>query len=472
MIVGIVLIGLGAIRGITGLRQDLGVALDANSRLRGAYEVGFQVALARTWLNQPTPDSTRAAVALNAAIARLDEHLTAAVGDASLSKARADVSAAQAQIGSDIGQAARSLDDALGELARFSTDARNTILTRQAAADAKHRATLIFVAGLSIVIAVIALAVGRWQYQSVVGPLRRMSHIVQRMAGGKLDERLPRKGDAEFVQLSDHFNHMADQLDDLYRSLEQRVATKSKELIRSERLASVGYLAAGVAHEINNPLGIITGYSERALARLDGTLDDAAAQKVTASLKVICEEAFRAKGITDRLLSMARPASESRRVVSLPNLVREVIDTLCGLARFADRTVTFGGEKEDAQVTGSVGELKQVVMNLLVNAMEAVTPPTENVTVSVGTSADWVELAIADKGRGMTPATLDRVFEPFFTDRPRDRPGTGLGLSICHAIVVDHGGSIHAESAGPGLGSRFLVRFPRFGGQAAISPAR
>jgi signal transduction histidine kinase len=450
----------------------MGVALDANARLRGAYEVGFQIASAKTWLNQPIPNPAQAAGSLDAATAKLDAYQSQLGDDAHMLQARTDIVAAQAHIFDTDGQAARSLDAALGELTQFSSDARNTIVSRQDAANAKHRATLLFVIALSAVAVFITAGLALWQYRSVVGPLRRLSQAVQRMAGGKLNERLSRRGDAEFVQLSDHFNHMAAQLDDLYRSLEKRVADKSKELIRSDRLASVGYLAAGVAHEINNPLGIITGYGERSLAQLKSGLNDATLDKIETSLNVICEEAFRAKGITDRLLSLARPAAESRGPVCLVQLVREMASTLLGLSKFADHKVILPADDISAPVSGSAGELKQVVLNLLVNAFDAVAPPDGQVIVTLSQEGQWVELVIADNGRGMTPDTLEHLFEPFFTDRPRDRPGTGLGLSIAHAIVADHGGSIRAESAGPQRGSRLIVRLPGLAPENVNSPGK
>jgi signal transduction histidine kinase len=113
------------------------------------------------------------------------------------------------------------------------------------------------------------------------------------------------------------------------------------------------------------------------------------------------------------------------------------------------------------------GEMKQVLMNLLINALEATDDGTGEVKVTVARDGEHrVTLAVADNGRGMGPETLERVFEPFFTERrPRDpdsppRPGTGLGLSITHAIVQSHGGRISAYSDGPGRGSRFVIDLP------------
>ncbi len=109
---------------------------------------------------------------------------------------------------------------------------------------------------------------------------------------------------------------MASELDELYRDLEQKVAQKSRELVRSERLASVGYLAAGVAHEINNPIGIIAGYAELAMQKLDREASPATVAEARQSLGLICEEAFRCKEIVQKLLSLARPGEESRAGVA------------------------------------------------------------------------------------------------------------------------------------------------------------
>src|SRR6185369_10914403 len=117
----------------------------------------------------------------------------------------------------------------------------------------------------SAVIIAIAVLIGVSQYRGVMRPLRRFSSGVRSIAGGNFRRRLVIAGDDEFAGLAQDFNRMAAELDGLYRELEDKVATKSKELVRSERLASVGFLAAGVAHEINNPLGIISGYAELSL---------------------------------------------------------------------------------------------------------------------------------------------------------------------------------------------------------------
>jgi signal transduction histidine kinase len=192
----------------------------------------------------------------------------------------------------------------------------------------------------------------------------------------------------------------------------------------------------------------------------------------------MCEEAFRCKEITQRLLSLARgSAGDAPKPVCLAAIAREVAGTIGALGDFADRTVTVGAEETAGRpaaytVAANDAELKQVVLNLVINALQAVRPATGRVAVTLRRADDaTVELEVADNGRGMTPDALERVFEPFYTDRRGDargggsggaggERGTGLGLAITHSIVADHGGTIRAESGGPGRGSRFVVRLP------------
>ncbi len=155
---------------------------------------------------------------------------------------------------------------------------------------------------LSGVIAAIAIVVAIRLYKSVLGPLLRLQESVKKVAAGNLDERLPVDGDEELATLAGEFNRMAGELKSVHDDLERRIEMKSRELVRSERLASVGYLAAGVAHEINNPLGIIAGYGERSLQRLDRDRGDETIGYVRKAITVMCNESFRCKEITDRLL--------------------------------------------------------------------------------------------------------------------------------------------------------------------------
>jgi signal transduction histidine kinase len=150
----------------------------------------------------------------------------------------------------------------------------------------------------------------------------------------------------------------------------------------------------------------------------------------------------------------------------MTKLAEEVVATLGGASACGPRRLQLvapdGGDR--CEVLASVGEMKQVMVNLLINAFEATDPATGAVRAALRRVGDDVEFDVEDNGVGMDSATLERAFEPFFSgkrgDEPGARPGTGLGLSVTHAIVTDHGGRIWAESAGAGRGSRFVVRLP------------
>lgn len=296
-------------------------------------------------------------------------------------------------------------------------------------------------------------------YRNVVTPLRRLREAARLLAEGKLGSRMQPQGDREFVELQHAFNSMASELQALCENLERRVAEKSQELALAERLASVGYLAAGVAHEINNPLAIMSGYAESLLrtANREGVWDRPDWMR---DLETIRDEAFRCKRITQSLLDLSRLGDEHREPVS----VAQVVDSCARLiaAWQTSRGVKFEIEPSTgngAMVLASEPELKQVVLNLLANAVEATAATNGTVSLAATRNNGWVEVVVRDNGKGMAPETLARIFEPFFsTGKPRS--GLGLGLSICHAIVRRHGGTLDATSPGVGRGSTIVLRLP------------
>jgi signal transduction histidine kinase len=258
---------------------------------------------------------------------------------------------------------------------------------------------------------------------------------------------------------------MAEELDEFYCRLEDQVRTKSRELVQSERLASVGFLAAGVAHEINNPLNIISGYAELTSRQMDparGPMTPESSREARESVRIIRDEAFRCKEITEKLLSLARTGSNGRQPLDLSDVARDVASMTRGLQNYKDRRLTVKFDPaEPLEVQANLTEMKQVLLNLTINALESTEPVAGEVSIEGRRTRDWIELQVNDNGRGMGPEVLRHVFEPFFTVRrgPNAR-GTGLGLSITHAIVESHGGRIYAESDGPGLGARFTICLP------------
>lgn len=362
----------------------------------------------------------------------------------------------------DVGGALAGLDAAQVQLKHLATEMDETISFSQRASGQTLQITLIVLALVSCTMIVATVLVNVALYRSVVVPIRRLRDTVRMLASGRFDKRLPLTNDDEFGQLARDFNQMAAELDDLYRDLERRVREKSRELVRSERLAGVGYLAAGVAHEINNPLNIISGHAELTLRRIHKRTHTPDQENIGQALRIIRDESFRCKEIIEKLLSLASGGDAERERVPLDQIVDDVATMLRSLKQYRGRKVTVRCAP-GSDVLGNETELRQVVLNLTVNALEAVEPDVGEVHLEGRRHNGTVELVVSDNGHGMTPETREHVFDPFYTQRtPSKRRGLGLGLSITHAIVESHGGRITAQSDGPNQGSRFTIEFPVF----------
>ena len=325
-------------------------------------------------------------------------------------------------------------------------------------------AILVSTASLSMLL---VLIFGRTFYRWIATPIRDLETGVGRIAKGDFEHRLDIRSGDEMQDLAQAFNTMSSKLRDIYRDLHNQVNERSRQLVRSERLAGIGFLAAGVAHEINNPLASIAFCSEaleRRLAELFETRRLGQGNAVTQEreivakyLKMIQEEAFRCKEITQKLLAFSRGGERKRERTDLTDIVQGVLDMVQHLQNCKGKSLVFEpAGKLEAWVNGQ--EIKQVFLNLVVNALDSM-DEGGTLTITPTLKDGMVELTFHDTGGGMTPDILENIFEPFFT-RSRTGKGTGLGLSISHRIISSHGGEIAATSAGPGQGSTFTVRLP------------
>ncbi len=293
----------------------------------------------------------------------------------------------------------------------------------------------------------------------LVRPLRALIAGSRRVAGGAFSHRIHLDTHDEMAELAEALNDMTARFRAIRDDLDRQVEERTRQAIRSEQLASVGFLAAGVAHEINNPLASIAMCAESLEGRVGEALDAAQPDHAVIAeyLRMIQTEAFRCKEITERLLDFSRGGSPQRADADLGALVESVIDMVRHLGKYQRRTIEF----DQAMVVVapvSAAQIKQVALNLLTNALDSV---DDGGTVRIGLSRrdGWAELVFSDDGCGMEPDVLEQVFEPFFT-RKRTGQGTGLGLAITHRIVSEHGGEIEARSGGPGQGATFRVRLP------------
>ncbi|MFM8285084.1 MAG: sensor histidine kinase [Planctomycetaceae bacterium] len=333
--------------------------------------------------------------------------------------------------------------------------------------------TLILTTGVaSLAAAGLLAALGGLTYRWVFRPLRLLGHGSRRVAAGDFDFRIALDTRDEMAELAEALNGMTARFQEIRDDLDRQVQLRTREVIRSEQLASVGFLAAGVAHEINNPLASIAMCAESMEDRLRTLpLPEHDAHVARRYLELIQNEAFRCKGITEKLLDFSRLGEVRRQPTALVALVADVAEMLRHVGRFAGRSVAIGGEDDGADVLVMVNpqEIKQVVLNLIVNALDSI-ESSGSVHVEVRRRGAEALLVCSDDGCGMTDEVLEHLFEPFFTRRKAGQ-GTGLGLSIVHRIVADHGGRIEASSDGPGRGATFRVFLP-MATIAAASPAR
>jgi signal transduction histidine kinase len=260
------------------------------------------------------------------------------------------------------------------------------------------------------------------------------------------------------AELAAALNGMTERFQAIRDDLDNQVQLRTREVIRSEQLASVGFLAAGVAHEINNPLASIAMCAESLESRLAAPSPSEEEAKLTLRyLELIQSEAFRCKEITEKLLDFSRLGEVRRQPTALLAIASDVAEMLRHVGRFSGRSIEIA-DGPDQLVMVNPQEIKQVVLNLLVNALDSI-EADGRVTVAIARSGRDAVLEVTDDGCGMTAEVLEHLFEPFFTRR-KNGQGTGLGLSIVQRIVSDHGGRIEASSAGPGQGSAFRVTLP------------
>jgi PAS domain S-box-containing protein len=225
------------------------------------------------------------------------------------------------------------------------------------------------------------------------------------------------------------------------------------QLILTDRLASIGQLAAGIAHELNNPLTAVIGFSDLLLGR-DLTAD------VKEDLETINQESRRAINIVKGLLAFAREQRIGKVLVDINSVIQGVLQ----LRSYEQRVSNIGVDARFAsalpQVMGNGAQLQQVFLNIIVNAEQAMLEAHSKgkLTITTELVGDIVRVSITDDGPGISPDNMKQLFTPFFTTREVGK-GTGLGLSICHGIVTEHGGKIYAESE-PGEGATFVVELP------------
>jgi two-component system NtrC family sensor kinase len=330
-----------------------------------------------------------------------------------------------------------------------------------------------------------ALAVSILVHRFVYVPMRDLEFGSKRISAGNLEQPIPVRSEDEFGQLAASFNSMTSALSNSQvelrewgRTLEQKVEERTRDLrvaeaeaARGERLASVGLLAAGIAHELNNPLTGILTFSHLIRRKMPAGSPDAE------DMDLVIRETKRCAAIIRRLLDFAREKAPEKKYADLNQLITDTARLIERPAHLHDIEIAMDLDTQLPQVWVDEDLIKQVIMNILVNAQHAI-QGEGSITIRTrrhpkpvspepgAKAAPMVEISIIDTGCGIPEENMKRIFDPFFTTKEVGK-GTGLGLSVSHGIVKAHGGTIRVEST-VGKGTTFRVYLPM---EPAAEPA-
>jgi two-component system, NtrC family, sensor kinase len=324
----------------------------------------------------------------------------------------------------------------------------------------------------------ISLLGAAYIWMAVYRPVRELTIGTRRVAGGDLHYRLPVRSQDELGELAGEFNQMTadlekarDEITGWAKTLEQRVEQKTAELERAhqtmlshEKMASIGKLAATVAHEVNNPLFGILTYARLNLRKLAGCdMPDEDKREMVEQLQIIEHESKRCGDIMRNLLTFARQAPSRRETNDINTLIGRAAVLVRPKLDMQSITLIQNLAAGAPPVVCDAGQIQQVMLILLVNAAEAL-GKDGRIEVQTKAAGGTVEVRVRDNGPGIPDEVLPKIFEPFFTTK-EEQQRTGLGLAVAKSIVEQHGGEITVESK-KGVGTEFLVSLPL--GQAEL----
>lgn len=332
--------------------------------------------------------------------------------------------------------------------ARFSlSDVRQRLATA-------HKVMLLYAVLYAAVLVVFAVY---FLSRIVVRPVERLQQMTRRVATGDLEQTLPVEGPREIADLAGSFNTMIAALRQSRQESENHIHSLSRaneelrqtrdDLVRSEKMASVGHLAAGMAHEIGNPLGAVVGY----LGLLRSELSPGHEQEIAGRALA---EAERIDRLVRELLDYAAPAGGEAQIFDPAAALSEASRMLAHQGVFDGLILEDRLPPELPATRMPRHRLVQVFVNLLLNARDACAPGG-NIRLAAGTQGEGVWLAVADDGAGIPPEALAHIFDPFYTTKAPGR-GRGLGLAVCQRLIGEAGGRIEVRSVS-GQGSEFTV---------------
>lgn len=319
--------------------------------------------------------------------------------------------------------------------------------------------------GVLAFVALIGIALSGWISNKLARPVRALAEGARRMAAGERIERIVVDTRDEIGLLADEFNTMAHEVSTLNSTLEQKVEIRTaqleeknlellatqKELAKSERLAGLGLLAAGVAHEINNPLAIIRGNTEL----LQDELPEGAEE--LEEVEAIMQEIGRIERIVNNLRVFSRSGNKRISRFSLGKALDSILDQVGHQIPLETYRIAREYWGKDLEIEGDPDQIRQVLTNLIINGLQAMEGGgILTLDISRHAEDDKVSITIADSGPGISAEHLEKLFTPFFSTKAK---GTGLGLAVSYGIISDHGGEILVSSQ-EGDGALFTVVLP------------
>ncbi len=287
--------------------------------------------------------------------------------------------------------------------------------------------------------------------------LQNLTETATRMAGGDMSQRVDIETGDEMESFGDAFNEMADQLQETHEHLEQKVAERTRELresqaqlVHQEKMASLGVLAAGLAHEIGNPLTAISSVVQMLQRKSkDG--------KFSEQMQLVNENISRISKTVRELVDFSRPVKSERRTIQINDLIQKALGILKYDNRAKDLKIVTTLDSELPAITMIEDQLLQVFINLILNAFDAM-ESGGRLTITSASAGQFVVISIQDTGSGIPPELKGKVFEPFFSTKPVGK-GSGLGLSVSYGIVQNLGGKIEVEST-DSTGTQFTISLP------------
>ena len=305
---------------------------------------------------------------------------------------------------------------------------------------------LVFV---GLVIVLIAALLGVIVSRRITRPLEDLSRAVGKVAKGDFDVNVDINSRDEIGELSDSFNDMAGELKERESSLQNA----QHALVQSEKMAAVGTLSAGLAHEVKNPLSAVLGYAQLSKRKLDQP------EALAKHLDIIETETRRCNEIISNLMQFSRQEKGDHSEISVNDVVEKSMKIVDHQLSLKNVRIESKLAADVPLIFGNANQLQQVLMNLMINAQQAIGEDGGTVDLETQVKGQSVLITVSDTGPGMDDDVAKKIFEPFFTTKPAGT-GTGLGLSVTYGIIKDHGGDISVHRASSG-GAKFVIKLPR-----------